>query len=294
VAPGGDCQDDDADFHPGALEEDCLDPADYNCDGSVGYADLDGDGFAACEECDDGLFDVNPDAAEVCDGLDNNCDLSTDGADAAGAVDWYADLDEDGFSSELDVVTACEAPEGYGPSSDLDDCDDEDALVNPDATEGVDDELDQDCDGEELCYLDQDGDGYRPDAVSTVTSVDLLCDEPGEAQAEEPTGDCDDEDASAYPGAPEVAGDAVDQDCDGEDLPADSGQNGEDSGGSDGSDGLSDGDGGGDGGDNGEEPGKGCGCASAPAGRSAGMLLSLALGVALLLRRRPARGVKAA
>jgi hypothetical protein len=39
--------------------------------------DLDGDGFdaAACfgDDCDDTLAAVNPDAAEVCDGADNNC-----------------------------------------------------------------------------------------------------------------------------------------------------------------------------------------------------------------------------
>jgi hypothetical protein len=32
-------------------------------------------------------------------------------------------------------------------------------------------------------------------------------------------GDCDDDDASIYPGADEVCGDGIDQDCDGEDAP---------------------------------------------------------------------------
>ena len=34
-------------------EVDDADANDYNCDGSVGYEDIDADGFAACEDCDD-------------------------------------------------------------------------------------------------------------------------------------------------------------------------------------------------------------------------------------------------
>ena len=46
-AEGFDCDDTSSDFYPGAPETDCSDPNDYNCDGSVGYADADGDGAAA-------------------------------------------------------------------------------------------------------------------------------------------------------------------------------------------------------------------------------------------------------
>ena len=56
---GGDCDDDDAIYNPGATEDDCTDPIDYNCDGSVGSVDLDGDGFWACEECDDTDASIN-------------------------------------------------------------------------------------------------------------------------------------------------------------------------------------------------------------------------------------------
>lgn len=48
-----DCDDSNAQIHPGAAEPDCTDPTDYDCDGAVGYADVDGDGSAACEDCDD-------------------------------------------------------------------------------------------------------------------------------------------------------------------------------------------------------------------------------------------------
>ena len=48
VSEGGDCNDSDPKYHPDA-PEDCSDPNDYNCDGSVGYADNDGDGVPACQ-----------------------------------------------------------------------------------------------------------------------------------------------------------------------------------------------------------------------------------------------------
>ena len=69
VADDTDCNDADPAYNPGAVESDCADPSDYNCDGSVGYADGDGDGYGACEDCDDTNADVNPGAMEVCTGF---------------------------------------------------------------------------------------------------------------------------------------------------------------------------------------------------------------------------------
>ncbi len=59
VATGGDCDDVDPGVHPGADESDCADPKDYNCDGSAGGEDLDGDGTVACEDCNDADPAVN-------------------------------------------------------------------------------------------------------------------------------------------------------------------------------------------------------------------------------------------
>ena len=146
VETGGDCDDESSIVYPGAPEEDCTDPVDYNCDGSTEYADEDSDGWPACEECDDSDPLVNPDADEVCDEIDNNCDGEIDEGSAVDAPTWYADLDEDGFGDLFNSVTACdEAPSGY--VADNTDCDDTSALARPDNTDEVCDGVDTNCDG---------------------------------------------------------------------------------------------------------------------------------------------------
>jgi hypothetical protein len=73
--------------------------------------------------------------------------------------------------------------------------------------------VDGDCDGGEVCYVDADGDGYRPDALATIVSADGDCDDDGEAVADDPIGDCEDDDLETNPGADEVWYDGVDGDC---------------------------------------------------------------------------------
>ncbi|MCB9797803.1 MAG: hypothetical protein H6741_34420 [Alphaproteobacteria bacterium] len=214
VAEAGDCEDGDAAYYPGAPEDDCTDPADYNCDGSVGYADADGDGWAACEDCDDGARAVNPTATELCDGVDNDCDGDTDEADAADAGTWYGDGDGDGYGDASDATVACEAPEGY--VADDEDCEDGDAAVNPGATE-LCDGVDNDCDGAAdeddasdatTWYLDFDSDGY-----GGATYSQTACDAPSGYVSS--SSDCDDADSAIHPGASELC-DGVDNDCDGQ------------------------------------------------------------------------------
>ncbi len=211
-ATGGDCDDADPAFHPGAGESDCTDPADYNCDGSVGWADADADGFAACEDCDDADVDVNDNATEICDTIDNDCDGLVDSYDPSvtDASTWYGDADGDGYGGSQFQTAACVAPAGYVASSD--DCDDLDATSHPGGTE-VCDLADNNCDGvvdegvEFTWYADGDGDGYG----DAATTTDACTQPPGYSANGD---DCDDNSASTSPAGLEVC-DGADNNCDG-------------------------------------------------------------------------------
>ncbi|MDG1483646.1 MAG: putative metal-binding motif-containing protein, partial [Myxococcota bacterium] len=101
-------------------------------------------------DCDDSDADVNPDADEVCNEIDDDCDgdIDTDDADldASTGETYYADDDGDGFGDPDDTTEACSEPSGY--TDDDNDCDDTTSSTNPDATEICDGE-DNDCDGVE-------------------------------------------------------------------------------------------------------------------------------------------------
>ena len=213
VAGDGDCDDADPAYHPGAEEDDCTDPNDYNCDGSTGFADADGDGFPACEDCNDAEAEVNSDADEVCDGIDNNCDSTVDEDEALDASTWYADGDEDGYGDADSSTASCEQPEGY--VSDATDCNDSSDSVSPGATEYCN-SVDDDCDGTideddandaATWYADTDGDGYGDSKVSQQA-----CAQPSGWISDDT--DCDDSDTAVNPGATEYCN-SIDDDCDG-------------------------------------------------------------------------------
>ena len=213
TAAGGDCDDTDPAYYPGAAES-CTDLVDYDCDGALSSADADGDGFVGCAECDDTDPEVNPDAVERCDTLDNDCDGEIDEADAADAATWYADADEDRYGDLATVVLACMAPAGF--IADASDCDDADRWVSPGAPEYCN-RVDDDCDGEideadaedaGTWYADTDGDSYG----DSDTGV-LACD--GPVGFVPNADDCDDDDLYVSPASSEVCN-GIDDNCDGD------------------------------------------------------------------------------
>ena len=129
--------------------------------------DDDGDGYTIEVDCDDSHTTVNPDATEVCDGLDNNCnDLVDD--DASDAVPWFADNDGDLYGDPAQSNTACTAPAGF--VADNTDCDDNEVRAypgNPELCDGVDNDcngpIDDDPSDTISVYTDADGDGFGDD-----------------------------------------------------------------------------------------------------------------------------------
>ena len=96
--------------------------------------DADLDGFTEDVDCNDNDARIHPNAEEVCDSVDNNCDGAIDDASATGQTTWYADLDGDSFGDAANTVDACVAPVGY--VADNTDCDDSDSELRPDDRDG--------------------------------------------------------------------------------------------------------------------------------------------------------------
>ncbi len=186
--------------------------------------DLDGDGVPAAQDCDDSDPNINPQAAERCDGVDNDCDGliddDDDDVDPAALDSWFADSDGDGFGVLPALAEACEGPPGS--VSQAGDCAQDDPSIFPGASE-VCDGLDNDCDGvwddqdssldlssAPVWFRDADGDGY-----GAASSGDLQSCLPPEGY-EALDDDCDDTEAQVNPGALEICNDGLDNDCSGD------------------------------------------------------------------------------
>ena len=127
------------------------------------------------------------------------------------------------------------------------DCNDNDASIYPGATEIVSDGIDQDCDGVdqtvtcaagEIADCQESncapsswlGDTYCDDGTYSHNNIAIyfdcsaFIDDAGDCPIDvdgdgvDASLDCDDNDASAYPGATEIPNDGIDQDCDGIDF----------------------------------------------------------------------------
>src|SRR5205085_6678179 len=114
------------------------------------YADADNDGYGdaavsvtTCSRAPPGFVThsadyhdadgaINPGAAELCNGIDDNCNGIAD--EGLSFTTYYADADNDGYGdAAVSVATCSGAPAGY--VSDNTDCNDGDGAINPGAAE---------------------------------------------------------------------------------------------------------------------------------------------------------------
>ena len=93
--------------------------------------DSDFDGFSDCTEvefnCDPFEARSNPNAVEVCDNIDNDCNDLVD--DNAEATLWFRDDDGDRYGNPKESISSCEEVTGYEPRSG--DCYDTDERARP-------------------------------------------------------------------------------------------------------------------------------------------------------------------
>ena len=169
VALGDDCDDWNGAVYPGAPEE-CDSRVDSNCDGSIGYEDLDGDRWPACRECDDSNEFIHPSALEVCNEADDDCDGEVD-ENAVDALIWYADADGDGFGSDYGMQQ-CEQPIGYVQNT-LDG-DDVDAACVVGCEDPIETDSDTDSPDTGITPEDTDDSGTEVDSDGDVSDSDLL------------------------------------------------------------------------------------------------------------------------
>jgi hypothetical protein len=143
----------------------------------------------------------------------HDLDGDTEGLTCAGGaspVTWFRDLDDDGYGGDGDALVACDPPIGFAAAAG--DCDEGDPRINPgtaEACNGIDDDCDFQVDegGAAWCVdFDMDLHGSPDDVI-------YACDKPtGYVSA---CDDCDDGVADVHPAADEIAGDGIDNDCDG-------------------------------------------------------------------------------
>jgi hypothetical protein len=195
------------------------------------YADLDSDGFGLdssaqllCQnpgagyvttggDCDDLNNLINPNAQEICDGIDNDCDGLAD--DSLLFTMYYVDVDGDGFGDEATAVESCSQPQNTITIGG--DCDDTNDQIYPGATEICDD-VDNDCDGSTdeglnfiTYYTDADNDGF-----GTGSTGLSFCSIPGPGFSTN-NQDCDDNNGQINPNAIDITGNGIDENCDGVD-----------------------------------------------------------------------------
>ncbi len=219
---GGDCDDTKVIVNPGQAE--ICDSIDNNCKGDKDEGcDDDDDDYcdadmltigkpATCKggggDCADDNAAVHPGQLEKCStAVDDDCSGTTNDPDASGCKKYGLDNDGDTYADSSVKLTCLCKPEGNLTGTNTGDCNDKNKLVNPGIKE-ICDGIDNNCDGKIDEGCDNDGDGYCDAAIPTIGKPTNTCPKGG--------GDCNDDDGTINPGAPEICDDNVDNNCNGD------------------------------------------------------------------------------
>jgi len=219
----GDCDDTDENVNPSVFE--ICNGIDDDCDGDIDeenaigcvdyYGDDDNDGYGvtvdsrclcAVEDpydttfsgdCDDTDDEINPGEQDVCNGVDDDCDIGTEDGSGEQAPD--NDKQDGVCENSVQSCTGGVWVDDYN-------------IADYEDTETTCDTLDNDCDGDEdeglttMFYLDSDTDTY-----GDINVFQDVCTQPADYVLD--STDCDDGDENVNPAATEVC-DGIDNDCD--------------------------------------------------------------------------------
>jgi hypothetical protein len=143
--------DNDGYGNPSSLVTDCAAP--------MGYISTSGD-------CNDAETGINPDALEICNGIDDNCNGQVE--EGVIFINLYTDNDGDGYGAISSAVSACDLMPGYITSGG--DCSDNNVNIHPGATELCSNTIDDDCDGliNEVCIPGNDEPSFASNAVAAI------------------------------------------------------------------------------------------------------------------------------
>ncbi len=182
----GDCNDTNENVNPGKTEI-CGNNIDDNCNGSVDegctlytyYLDSDNDGYGTTTtiqvyqstppvgyvnhtgDCNDSNAAINPEAAEICgNSIDENCNGTLN--EGCVSFTYYADVDNDTYGNAASSINSfnSSAPSGY--TSNSSDCNDNNASVNPAASEICGNGIDDNCNG----TIDENG-----TSIGSITAI---------------------------------------------------------------------------------------------------------------------------
>ena len=240
--PQEDDPDTDGDGIVDSFPDNCVqtanaDQANFDGDalGDVCDEDDDNDGFSDDEDCSPLDAAINPNAIEIQDGLDNDCngeidDVSVLDTDDDGILDANDNCPLIANRAQLNSDNdpqgdACDEDDDNDGFSDDEDCGPLDAAVNPNAIE-IQDGLDNDCNGEidDVSVLDTDDDGIldandncplianRSQLNSDNDAQGDACDDDDDNDGTSDSQDCSPLDAAINPNAVEIQ-DGLDNNC---------------------------------------------------------------------------------